>query len=236
MLDKYVNNIKSGISPRKSCIAAAVILIFLCAAAYIYFNKYFYLFADPKKLKALIMAYGQFSVPAFLVLQMLQVIAFFIPGEIIQIAGGYIFGTFYGTVLSLAGITAGSAVIYGVSSLFGRPMVRRIISKRHLELFEKILQIGSINYVVFLLYLIPGIPKDVLGYICGFSEITFKNFMIYSTLGRIPAIIASAYFGAGILTGSRNQLMLIGVISTLLFIVGVFKGEKLVRSLVGKEK
>lgn len=235
MLDRYINNIKSKISPGKSYVAAAVILIFLCGAAFIYINQYFYLFNDPKKMKNLIMSYGKYSILAFLLLQVIQVIAFFIPGEIIQIAGGYIFGTLYGSILSLIGITMGSAVIYGVSSLFGRPLVKRIISGKHMDLFEKILELGSINYVVFLLYLIPGIPKDALGYICGFSEITFSNFMIYSTLGRIPAIVVSAYFGSGIVTGNRGLLVFIGVISTFLFVIGVFKGEKLVKSLVKKD-
>lgn len=236
MFDKYVKKIKSTVSPRKSYLAVAIVLAFLIIAAYFYFSKYIYLFNDQNKLKAEIMSYGEYSIFAYIILQAMQVIAFFIPGEIIQIAGGYIFGTLKGSVFSIIGITIGSAFIYGISNLFGRPLVNRIISKKHLELFEKILKLGSINYVVFLLYLIPGIPKDVLGYICGISNITFKNFITYSTLGRIPAIIVSAYFGAGIDKGKPEVLFFIGVISTVLFIIGVFKGERLIKSLVKKEK
>lgn len=235
MLDKFINRVKSGISLKKSYAAAAVLLVFLCIAAYVYVHKYFYLFNNPYKLKMVIMGYGKYSVFVFLGFQIIQVIVFFIPGEIIQIAGGYIFGTFYGSVLSIIGITIGSAIIYGMSNLFGRPLVKRIISKRHLELFEKILKLGSVNHVVFLLYLIPGIPKDVLGYICGVSEMSFRNFICYSTLGRIPAIIISAYFGAGITGGKTVNLVIIAVVSTVLFVFGVFKGEKIISILVKKD-
>ncbi|MGE5626913.1 MAG: TVP38/TMEM64 family protein [Solirubrobacterales bacterium] len=235
MLDKFINRVKSGISLKKSYAALAAVLVFLCFAAYIYFNKYFYLFNNPNKLKMVITGYGRYSVFVFLGFQIIQVVVFFIPGEIVQIAGGYIFGTFYGSVLSILGITIGSSIIYGISNLFGRPLVKRIISRRHLELFEKILKLGSVNYVVFLLYLIPGIPKDVLGYICGISEMSFRNFIWYSTLGRIPAIVISAYFGAGIIGGKTGNLVFIAIISTALFVFGVFKGEKIISLLVKKD-
>jgi len=236
MLDKFINDTKSKVSPRKSYIAIAFVLIFFAIAAYLYFNQYFYMFNDPKKIRSAIMSYGKYSVFAFLLLQIIQVVAFFIPGEIIQIAGGYIYGTFWGSVLSLTGITVGSAIIYVVSSLFGRPLIKKIISDKHLNFFEKILKLGSVNYIVFLLYLIPGIPKDVLGYICGITGITFRDFLFYSTLGRIPAIIVSAYFGAKIDTGKIGELSFIAVIMTILFIFGVFKGDKIIKKLVKKDK
>jgi uncharacterized membrane protein YdjX (TVP38/TMEM64 family) len=83
--------------------------------------------------------------------------------------------------------------------------------------------------------LIPGIPKDVLAYICGISDITFKNFMLYSTLGRIPGIFISTYFGSRMYAGHKGILIAIAVIMSILFVIGVFKGEKIVKSLVKKE-
>jgi uncharacterized membrane protein YdjX (TVP38/TMEM64 family) len=180
------------------------------------------------------MAYGKYSVFAFLVLQIIQVIVFFIPGEIIQVAGGYIFGTIYGSIISLIGITLGGIIVYLISSLYGKPFVRKVISQKQLKFFNKILRFGSINYVVFLLYLIPGIPKDALAYICGISDIKFKNFVIYSTAGRVPCIFISAYFGAKITSGDVSVLITIAVVMTILFVIGVLKGEKIIRNLLGK--
>lgn len=216
----------------KSYIVLSIILIFLIYMAYQYYNKYFYIFKDPDKIKYMIMSYGKYSIIAFFVLQIVQVVAFFIPGEFVQVAGGYIYGTFEGSIISLIGITTGSIIVYSISHFYGRPLINKLVSKKDMKFFEKILNIGDINFIVFLLYLIPGIPKDVLGYICGISNITFKNFILYSTLGRIPGIFISAYFGAKIDSGNKYILISIAVVMTLLFILGVLKGEKLVNKIV----
>ncbi len=118
--------------------------------------------------------------------------------------------------------------------MYGRPLVHKIISKKDLKLFDKLLNIGSVKLIVFLLYLIPGVPKDALGYICGISDIKFKDFFILSTLGRIPGVLASAYFGANIHGGNRTILIIVGIISSLLFIIGVFKGEKINKKNKGR--
>lgn len=213
----------------------AVVGLFIIIAAYEYYSKYFHVLKNPKKIKEIILSFENYSVLAFLLLQIIQVIAFFIPGEVIQIAGGYIYGTFSGGIISLIGITLGSAAVYSISRLYGKPFVRKIISNKQLNFFDKILKLGSINFVVFLLYLIPGIPKDVLAYICGISDINFRNFILYSTLGRVPGIFISAFFGARMYSGQKGILITIAIVMSILFILGVLRGEKIIRSLVKKE-
>jgi uncharacterized membrane protein YdjX (TVP38/TMEM64 family) len=212
-----------------------LVAIFIVFIAYEYYGQYFLELKNPKKIKSIILSYGDYSIAAFLVMQIIQVVAFFIPGEVMQIAGGYIYGAFAGGFLTLLGITLGSAIVYGLSRQYGKPLIRRIISEKQLKFFDKLLRLGSVNYIVFLLYLIPGIPKDVLAYICGISDITFRNFMLYSTLGRIPGIFISTYFGARMYTGHKGILITIAVIMSILFVIGVFKGEKIVKKLVKKE-
>lgn len=235
MSKKFFKKIYRKLSENKSYIVLGFIFIFLIFTAYEYYHRYFLLFSDPAKLKKIIMSYGKYSVLAFFILQITQVVAFFIPGEIVQIAGGYIYGTLWGSILSLLGITTGSIIVYAVSNFYGKPLINKIISDKDLRFFERILNIGSINFIVFLLYLIPGIPKDVLAYICGISSVTFENFIVYSTLGRMPGIFVSAYFGAKIGSGNRTTLIVIGVLSIALFVIGVFKGEKIVASVVKKD-
>lgn len=212
-------------------IFSALFILFLFVG-YKYFHDYFYILKDPNEVRNIINSYGQYSILAFIFLQMLQVVVFFIPGEIVQIAGGYIFGTISGSIISLVGICLGSIIIFMICNIYGKPFVERIISKRHLNFFKKILKLGSVNYIVFLLYLVPGIPKDALAYICGISDISLKNFVVYSTLGRVPGIFLSAYFGAKI--GTDNKLLLIGIaiVATVLFILGIIKGEKIIKNII----
>ena len=101
---------------------------------------------------------------------------------------------------------------------------------------QKILEAGSKKNIIFLLYLLPGLPKDVFGYICGVSDVSLKDFMIYSSLGRVPGIFVSAYFGSKIFEGNLPLLVLIAVTMSLLFIVGVLKGDKIIRDIMNNKK
>lgn len=235
MREKFNDYLKSKVTLRKSYVAIGIILVVLISAAYFYFSRYFYIFHDPKKIKDIIMAYGSYSVVAFLVMQAVQVIIFFIPGEVIQIAGGYVFGIVYGSLYSLIGITAGSAIAYGVSWIFGKPLINKIVAEKHIVFFDRVSNLGNINQIVFFLYLVPGIPKDVLAYICGISDISFKNFILYSTLGRIPAIIVSAYFGSSMYGSNYKVLIFIAVIMIILFAAGILKGEKFITKFTRKK-
>ncbi len=232
MIEGFTRKIFNKIKQYKSYIVLGMICVFLIYSAYVYYSKYFFLFKDPNKIKHIIMSYGKYSIMVFFMLQVIQVVAFFIPGEIVQIAGGYIYGTVGGGIISLLGITAGSMIVFWISNFYGKPLIDKIVSNKDTKFFKRILNLGHMNFVVFLLYLIPGIPKDVLAYICGVSNVTFKDFIIYSTLGRIPGIFISAYFGAKIGSGNKSILILIAVVMTLLFAVGVFKGEILVKKII----
>jgi len=232
MVKRFIKKTHNKTKQYKSYIVLSIIFIFLIYSAYQYYNKYFYMFEDPNKIKHIIMSYGKYSIFAFFILQITQVVAFFIPGEIVQIAGGYIYGTLWGSILSLLGITTGSIIVYVISNFYGKPLINKIISDKDLKFFQRILNLGRVNFIVFLLYLIPGIPKDVLAYICGVSSITFKNFIFYSTLGRMPGIFISAYFGAKINSGNHVTLVFIGILAVVIFIIGIFKGEKIVASIV----
>lgn len=235
-MGKEFKNIFAVIKKNKVKIVLCLLLIFSAYVAFQYFSKYFYEFRDEEKVKTIIMSYGKYSVFAFLALQFLQVAVFFIPGEIIQISGGYIYGTWYGALISIIGISLGSIFAYSISHYFGKPLLNKIVHKKNISFFDKVSNYGKIDYVVFLLYLIPGIPKDALAYICGVSKINLKKFICLSTLGRIPCVVVSTYFGANINSGKNGMLIFISVLMCLLFLVGIYKGDKIIKGMVRKGK
>ena len=230
------DTIRMKIAENKQYIVLSVISLFFIYIGYEYYFKYSYILKDPNILKEIILSYGSFSILVFMFMQVLQVVAFFIPGEFIQIAGGYIFGTFLGGIISLMGITLGSIIVYFVSNKYGKPFVEKLISKKEVKFFKKILKAGSKKIVVFMFYLIPGIPKDALAYICGVSNISFKDFFIYSTLGRIPGIFISSFFGQKIYARDATSLIIIGVTMSVLFILGIFKGDTIIKAIIKKKK
>ncbi|MCB2290198.1 TVP38/TMEM64 family protein [Clostridium sp. CS001] len=223
-------------SSMKQYIVLLVVLVFFIYIGYEYYFKYSYILKDPNVLKEVILSYGNFSILVFIFMQVLQVVVFFIPGEFIQIAGGYIFGTFIGGLISLIGITLGSTIAYFISNRYGKPIVENLILNKKIRLFKKILNAGSKNVVVFMFYLIPGIPKDALAYICGVSNISFMNFLIYSTLGRVPGIFISSFFGQKIYARDFTSLIIIGITMVLVSIIGILKGDTIIKAIVKKKK
>ena len=126
--------------------------------------------------------------------------------------------------------------MYLIANSYGKPYVEKIMMKKKIKFFKKILTVGSKKNVVFIFYLIPGIPKDALAYICGISNISFKDFIIYSTLGRIPAIVISSYFGQKIYAQDYTSLITIGVTMSIVGVLGTVKGNTIIKNMIRKKK
>lgn len=238
-MNKYKNrkdNIKKNRKKYITSIILLILLIITIVVFYEYIFKYYTILKDPQKIKKLILSYGKYSMLVFVMFQVIQVVFFFIPGEAVQIISGYIFGNFLGTLLSLAGIFIGSAIGYLLARYLARDKVQKIIEKRDLRIFRKVLNEGSNKKVIFLVYLIPGIPKDILVYLCGVSDVDFKDFLLYSTLGRFPWIVASSMFGSGIESKSYIFLGILSIIVVLAFAIGLLKGKTLIQRLNEQRK
>ncbi|PKL06175.1 MAG: TVP38/TMEM64 family protein [Spirochaetae bacterium HGW-Spirochaetae-9] len=131
----------------------------------------------------------------FIGLQALQVVVFVIPGELTQAMGGFIFGFWGGTILSLAGIAIGSLINYGIGRLSGRPFLHGIMGEERLMRSEKALGNRKAEAGLFLLFLVPGIPKDILCYAAGMARSPLTLFMAASMTARLPGIAGSSLIG-----------------------------------------
>lgn len=221
--------------------------ILFIVVGYFYYYRYFNLIRDPRKLKDIITGYGNYSVVVLVGLQIIQVIMFFIPGGFVQIAGGYIYGVIWGTIISMIGIVIGSIIVFLVANRLGKPFIETIVSEKDIKFFRRLLQIGHDEskenknknrslLIIFLLYLIPGLPKDVLGYICGITDISLVDFIIYSTAGRIPGVIISSYFGSEMQNGNKFVLIIVSVVVCGIFVAGILKGERIIKTIIKKNK
>jgi uncharacterized membrane protein YdjX (TVP38/TMEM64 family) len=158
----------------------------------------------------------------FMLLQALQVIVFFLPGESTQIAGGYLFGIWWGLLWSSLGIAFGSLIAFFSAKFFGRPFVELIISEATLKKFDYLMHHKTGLLPVIVLFLIPGIPKDILCYIVGLTPINFFHFFIISFIGRLPGIILSTLFGHSLAEENYFLFFIILGVILLTIIVGIF--------------
>ena len=175
------------------------------------------IFGSVQRIRAWIEGWGAAAPLVFLGIQAVQVIVFAIPGEVVQIAGGYLFGGWAGSALSLGGILVGSTVAFFVSRALGRPFVAAVVPAAQLERVEKLMESRSSRVVFFLLFLVPGVPKDILCYIAGLTPMGYFFFLGVSTVGRLPGIIGSSMIGGAARSSRWVALGVLSVAAILLF-------------------
>lgn len=168
---------------------------------------------------------GPLSFLGFIALQILQVVAAPIPGEVTGFLGGFLYGPALGILLSTIGLTIGSFIAFWLSKVFGRPFVEKFVSRKTMAKYDYLLHHKG-AFLVFLLFLIPGTPKDLLCYILGLGHLTTREFLLISTVGR--------FAGTGLLTlgGAyiRHQQyyrfsVLLAVAVVIIFISLVYKDK-----------
>jgi uncharacterized membrane protein YdjX (TVP38/TMEM64 family) len=180
---------------------------------------------DRERVSAFLASLGPLSFVGFIGLQALQVVAAPIPGEVTGVMGGFLYGPFLGLFLSTIGLTLGSWINFALSKTFGRPFVDRFVSKKTLDKYDYLLHHKG-AFLVFVLFLIPGFPKDILCYILGLGHLTTREFLIISTVGR--------FGGTVLLTLGGNYLrhhqyyrfsFLLGVAVIVIFLSMVYKDK-----------
>src|SRR3990167_1891728 len=153
------------------------------------------IYRDKKFLKETVRSWGWMATIVLVVIQALKVIISPIPGEITGPVGGALFGTWLGLLYSTIGLTVGTVFCFWIGRVWGEPLVRPFLSERHWNRMNFILE-AEVSILCFILYLIPGFPKDIISYLFGLSPMPFWVFAVVSTVGRLPGTLISSYFGA----------------------------------------
>lgn len=213
-------------------VAAISLLTVILCIIYKHHIKHFWdILSNYKETKKFILKFGPFASLVFIILQIAQVVIFFIPGEFIQAAGGYIFGTWEATIFSILGINIGATVLFLLTKKYGIKLVNRFVPDVMMKQFEKVMDSKKLNLIVFLIYFLPGIPKDNSIFLCGITRINLRDFLIYSTLGRLPALALTSYYGANIACGNRMAVIAITFIIILVIALGIGFKDQIFKSL-----
>jgi len=169
-----------------------------------------------------IQSFGPLGWLVLLGLQFLQVFIALIPGELLETAAGYAFGPWIGTAICYVGVGLASALIFALTRRYGVKLVEVFVSRERINELRFLNTERKRNNLIFLLYFIPGTPKDLLTYFVGLTDIKLSTFLILSMIARIPSVISSTfgghllgeerYIGAIVLYGVTGLVSLLGMI------------------------
>jgi len=168
----------------------------------------FRLFTDREFMHSMLQRWGAIAPLAFIAIQILQVVIAPIPGDVTGVLGGFAFGQWRGFIYSTVGLTIGSLFAFWLGRRLGAPFVRRVTGPEVWQHLDFVVEAeGAI--LCFIIFLVPGLPKDTLCYLFGVSPMPFWVFAIVSTLGRMPGTWALSAGGAKAAAAQYAQLLVL---------------------------
>lgn len=191
-----------NIEQTRKIITAVAILFFVIIISLVTFfaaDKIEQISKDPLVFREWIEGFGFGGKFVFVGLAALQVVLAVIPGGPVQIAAGYAFGVIEGSAWCTVGIQLGSAIAFLLVRYLGIKVIRVFFSEDKINSIKFLQKSKRLDIIVFICFLIPGAPKDLLTYFCGITKIPFGRFMLLTTVARIPSIIFSVISGNALL-------------------------------------
>lgn len=218
----------------KIVINVIFIMIFIVLLLYIsieYSPFIIEMIRNPNVLKTNLTAYGNKSIFVFLAIQIVQVVIPAIPGEVVQLAGGYIYGTIWGALYSSIGILFGSILSFYISRILGYRLVKLIISENHMKKLEYLTHTSKSEVATFILFLIPGMPKDIMTYLAGLTPISPTGFFVLAITARFPGILISSFIGAHLEQKQYHEVAIVAVVALMLTVLSIVFKDRMIKQI-----
>lgn len=176
-------------------IAIAFFAVIIALITWFASDKIDELSKDPFVFRNWISSFGFWGKFIFVGLAAVQVILAVIPGGPVQIAAGYAFGLIEGSLWCTLGIQLGSSIAFLLARHLGMKVIDLFFSREKIDSIKFLQNSKRLDLIVFICFLIPSAPKDLLTYFCGITKIPFAKFMLITTAARIPSIVISVMSG-----------------------------------------
>lgn len=176
--------------------------------------------ADARAVRAFVSEHAFVSRLAMLGINIVQVLLAFLPGEPVELASGYAFGFWEGTALCLVASGLATSMIYWATRRWGWKLVGLFFDRSLFDRFSWLKSAKRLELIMFIVFLIPGTPKDFLTYFAGLTNMRFLPVVLIATFGRIPSIVTSTIAASAVGSGNWPLVACTLVASAFLLAVG----------------
>jgi uncharacterized membrane protein YdjX (TVP38/TMEM64 family) len=202
---------------RRGAILRGSVLLFALVGSGVLLELYAPFLLDPEWVEAFVEGFGILAPFVFVGIQTVQVVAAPIPGQLLGVVGGYLFGPFRGALYSILGVTLGSYVVFRLSRHYGRPYVEDAVQPAVLERFDGFISRGGVP-ALFVIFLLPTFPDDAVCFLAGLTDLRMRTLVTLVVVGRFPSFLAVAYAGDSL---AEADLVTFGVVSVVTLVVTV---------------
>lgn len=177
-----------------------------------------------------LLGFGPWAAIVSIGLMIFQSVAAPLPAFVITFTNGMLFGWLVGAVISWTGAMLGAALCFWIARSLGRPVVERLVGG------SKALDVSDLFFArygdraVLISRLLPFVSFDIISYGAGLTPIAFRNFLVATGFGQLPATLLYSYLGQN-LTGSVKVLFWVFSITVVIAILGWTLGPRFVRHL-----
>ena len=172
---------------------------------------------DMNSFRSLVDSMGIWGYLAIILMVAVQIILAVIPAGPFQLAAGFAYGNVIGVILNLIGCAIGSGIVFLLVRKFGRRIIKWFVNDSEMDKLDKVINSPRWKWILTVIFLVPGTPKDVIGYFAGLTKLKFWEWMLISTLGRLPAIILTVMGGSAIFDSDiKFAVIIIAVIVVLM--------------------
>lgn len=206
-------------------VAAIAIALALLAATLVWLAVYgkdaLALFTDGQRLQAWVDERGVLAPAIMVLLVVVQIVIAVIPGEPLELGAGYAFGFWEGTALCLLGSLIGTVAVVALMRTVGAKVVELFFSREKIESLSWLRNSRRFELILFVCFLIPGTPKDIMTYIAGLTSCSAARIAAITTVGRIPSIISSTLASAFAAQGDWAATAFVAGLTLVLVAIGV---------------
>lgn len=203
---------------KKKSIIFSFIFLAILTIIYLFYEPIKYYLTNYEEFKLLLKSKGKIAVFIILFLQIFQVIIAFIPSDIINISAGYILGAPFGFIIAYSGLIIGTIIAFYISRLFGKKIVVKLVKKDTLDKISKKVDSSLSIPNIFILSIIPFMPRDILVYALGLTDIKPKKFLIPYSIARIPLVFILTFTG-NTLFNNDNFVFYFFIFSLIILII-----------------
>lgn len=187
----------------------------------------FEFFENSDAIIAFVSSLGPFGPLAFMFLQIVQTVIAPIPSNVVGAIGGFLFG-WWGVFWTTISATLGAAVVFYLSRRFGKKLVDRFVKPETLKKFDFILSSKNASIILFLIFLIPGLPDDLVCYVAGLTKVPLRRLIWIFAVGRLPAVIVNNYVGMGLGEGDVTLVFWVAAIAILIFAIAYWQQARII--------
>ena len=215
---------------RKAIIKFIFLILILVLTTTLFWKPFIIIFSDAEKIRQIISSFGIFAPLTFILLTILQILFAPLPGQLSGVVGGYLFGALLGLIYSMIALTVGSFIAFYLGRKLGRPFVEKVVSKKTLNKFDKTTKRKGLA-ILFLIYLLPGLPDDLICYVAGLTNIRIRKLVIISAIGRFPGFVILSLIGAGLASSNSVFAITLFIIMMIFSIIIYLNREKIENSI-----